>query len=330
MGWSTSAPSGITWGDWTTSGAVVHVNNYYNYRIQSRVGRGSENNIAVAVQLQVYGYNYGSSYPYITIPLYAAVRISNGSWNNSSSYDCSGNFGAWVTGKTLYWTGTASVNASVQAKGSWQGNDTGTNATPAPAYKTTYTISYNANGGSGAPASQTKTYNTTLTLSSTRPTRTGYTFKGWATSSAATTAQYQPGGSYTANASATLYAVWSIIQYTITYKANGGTGADQTQTKNYGSAVALKAADTFTRQNYSFLYWNTAADGSGDTYYAGDQYTDNENKTLYAIWKKNNIPVYVNDDGTIRQVEKAYINDGGTIKECTVYMNVGGTIKVLS
>ena len=38
----------------------------------------------------------------------------------------------------------------------------------------TYTISYNANGGSGAPASQTKTYGTTLTLSSTKPTRSGY------------------------------------------------------------------------------------------------------------------------------------------------------------
>lgn len=82
-----------------------------------------------------------------------------------------------------------------------------------------YTISYNANGGSGAPASQTKTHGVTLTLSSVKPTRSGYTFMGWATSSTATSASYSAGGSYTANASRTLYAVWqcSHISYDIRY-----------------------------------------------------------------------------------------------------------------
>lgn len=42
-----------------------------------------------------------------------------------------------------------------------------------------YTISYNANGGSGAPGSQTKTHGTDLTLSSTKPTRNGYNFSKW-------------------------------------------------------------------------------------------------------------------------------------------------------
>lgn len=72
----------------------------------------------------------------------------------------------------------------------------------------TYTVSYDANGGSGAPAAQTKTQDVALTLSGTRPTRDGYTFLGWATSKTASSAQYQPGGTYTANAAATLYAVW--------------------------------------------------------------------------------------------------------------------------
>lgn len=78
--------------------------------------------------------------------------------------------------------------------------------------KTSKTITYNANGGSGAPAAQTKWYGETLVLSSTRPTRTNYNFKGWATSSTATTAAYQPGANYTANPSdnVTLYAVWEL------------------------------------------------------------------------------------------------------------------------
>jgi len=82
-----------------------------------------------------------------------------------------------------------------------------------PIIPETYTVSYNANGGSGAPSSQTKTYGVALTLSSVKPTRSGYTFLGWATSSTATSATYSAGGSYTANASATLYAVWQKITY---------------------------------------------------------------------------------------------------------------------
>ncbi|MBR0410744.1 MAG: InlB B-repeat-containing protein, partial [Eubacterium sp.] len=78
-----------------------------------------------------------------------------------------------------------------------------------------YTVSYNANGGSGAPSSQTKYYGKTLTLSITRPSRTGYEFLGWSTSSSATSATYSAGGSYTSNANATLYAVWKRITYTI-------------------------------------------------------------------------------------------------------------------
>ena len=76
---------------------------------------------------------------------------------------------------------------------------------------TTYTVSYNANGGGGAPSAQTKTKDVSLTLSTTRPTRAGYNFLGWATSSSATSAQYQPGSTYTANANITLYAVWEEL-----------------------------------------------------------------------------------------------------------------------
>ena len=73
----------------------------------------------------------------------------------------------------------------------------------------TYTIRYDANGGTGAPGAQTKTNSTALTLSSTRPSRSGYSFQGWAASKNAATAQYQPGGRFTTEADTTLYAVWT-------------------------------------------------------------------------------------------------------------------------
>ena len=193
----------------------------------------------------------------------------------------------------------------------------------------TYTVSYNANGGTGAPGSQTKTYGVTLTLSSTIPTRTGYTFAGWGTSSTAATVSYAPGGSYTANAGATLYAVWTIITYQVSYNANGGSGAPSAQTKTYGVALTLSSTKP-TRTGYTFLSWNTASDGSGTSYASGGSYTANAAATLYAQWKKNNIPVYVNVGGTIYQVEKAYANVNNQIKECTVYVNVNNQIKVLT
>lgn len=76
--------------------------------------------------------------------------------------------------------------------------------------KPTYTVSYNANGGSGAPGNQTKTWGSNLTLSSTKPTRSGYNFVGWGTSASATSASYQPGGTYSSNSGITLYAIWQV------------------------------------------------------------------------------------------------------------------------
>ena len=78
----------------------------------------------------------------------------------------------------------------------------------------TFTLNYNANGGTGAPASQTHKATSeyekshTFTISSQAPTRDGYTFLGWNTNRSATTANYQPGGSIVVTGSTTLYAVW--------------------------------------------------------------------------------------------------------------------------
>ena len=75
----------------------------------------------------------------------------------------------------------------------------------------TYDISYDANGGSGAPGYQIKTYGKTLTLSYNIPTREGYSFLGWAPSPSATVASYQPGDSFLNNADTTLWAVWKAL-----------------------------------------------------------------------------------------------------------------------
>lgn len=92
------------------------------------------------------------------------------------------------------------------------------------ASRKTYTISYNANGGTGAPSSQTKTYGITLTLSNTKPVKIGYPFLGWTANSNGSGTVYQPGGSFTTNANTTLYAKYSTTQtsYTVTLNVDAG------------------------------------------------------------------------------------------------------------
>ena len=146
-----------------------------------------------------------------------------------------------------------------------------------------YTVSYNANGGSGAPGNQTKWYGETLTLSGSTPSRTGYIFKGWATSSGGSVA-YAAGANYTANSGATLYAVWQAVTYTVAYNANGGSGAPSNQTKTYGVNLTLSSTKP-TRTNYNFKGWGTSASSTTVAYAPGATYSDNAAITLYAVWE---------------------------------------------
>ena len=149
-----------------------------------------------------------------------------------------------------------------------------------------HTVSYNANGGSGAPGSQTKWYGSVLTLSGTKPTRTGYTFQGWATSAGGGVA-YQPGQGYANDANITLYAVWKANTWAVKYNANGGSGAPADQTKTYGQTLKLSTTKP-VRTDYNFMGWATSkanADKGTVTYAAGANYTANAAITLYAVWE---------------------------------------------
>lgn len=163
----------------------------------------------------------------------------------------------------------------------------------------TLTLSYNANNGSGAPSSQSATVTTTgtpsktFTISSTRPTRTGYNFLGWSTSSTATSASYQPSGSITISSNTTLYAVWQRITYTISYnKGSNGTGTNTSDTKTYGVNLTLKGA-IFTRTGYTQTGWSTS-DGGGLAYGLSATYSANAAVTLYPYWTINTYAISYN------------------------------------
>ena len=165
---------------------------------------------------------------------------------------------------------------------------------------------------------QTRTvyrYAAGVKISDTVPVRSGYTFLGWAATASATTAAYQPGELFVPSADTTLYAVWKQVTYTVSYDANGGTGAPAGQTKTHGTALTLSSAKptrastsagsctvtlngnggtvtpgTLTAARttgYTFKNWNTAANGSGTGYASGASYTADAAVTLYAQWNSS-------------------------------------------
>lgn len=146
---------------------------------------------------------------------------------------------------------------------------------------TSYKLSYNANGGSGAPSTQTGS--TSYTISSTKPVRSGYKFLGWSESSSATAASYTAGDRIKLNKDTTLYAVWqkeSATSYKLMYDANGGSGAPATQT---GSTSYIISSVEPVRSGYNFLGWSENRSATAASFTAGDKVTLNGDATLYAV-----------------------------------------------
>ena len=174
-----------------------------------------------------------------------------------------------------------------------------------------YTVAYNANGGSGAPSKQTKTYGVTLKLSSSKPTRTGYSFQGWGTTSSDTSVNYAAGASYTSNSSITLYAIWKANTYAVIYNANGGSGAPSNQTKTYGQNLTLSSTIPVL-ENYNFLGWGTSSSSTTVAYSPGDTYLSNSAITLYAIWELAHIAPIITNFTVDRCTSDGTISDDGT------------------
>ena len=111
-----------------------------------------------------------------------------------------------------------------------------------------FTLIYSANGGTGTPSAQTGNGN--ITLSDTRPTRGGYTFLGWARNSNSTTAQYQPGSTFSLNENTTLYAVWQKSNSPSNPTASAKLNAKSSTTVDYRSKVNITATASGVPDGY--------------------------------------------------------------------------------
>lgn len=218
------------------------------------------------------GYNYGGA-PY-------SMSCDGQNTSGSATFAVGSGGGQWI------WTnigGTKTFRITMPTSG--QSKNIGFSATintginPAtisangsyalPAITWEHTVSYNANGGTGAPDTQKKIYGSVLTLSSVRPTRDGYVFMGWATSSAGDVA-YMPGSAYGADADATLYAVWQIayIKPTITgltalrCDSKGSPKSDGTYIKVTGSWQVDQTLNSSNKATSVRIDYQETASGS--------------------------------------------------------------------
>jgi uncharacterized repeat protein (TIGR02543 family) len=148
-----------------------------------------------------------------------------------------------------------------------------------------YTVTYNLNGASGsAPLDPNSPYASgqDVTITATTPTRTGYTFSGWNTASGGSGTSYASSSTLTAiSANVVLYAQWTLVTtYTVTYDANGGSGAPSTSTHNDNSTVTVSATEPI-RRGYRFVEWQNSG---GTPYDPEDTFTIAGNVTLTAQW----------------------------------------------
>ena len=165
-----------------------------------------------------------------------------------------------------------------------------------------HTVRYDANAKNdtsvkGIPASQSKTANVDIKLSSSVPTRNGYTFLGWNTQANGNGTAYAAGATYTHDqdgGTVTLYAQWTPWKHVLHYNKNVPTSStSQTvsnmpvdQTKTFGQLMTISNLVP-TRKGYTFAGWYTQSNGTGTKYDPGSNYAADQNGgtvNLYAKW----------------------------------------------
>ena len=188
-----------------------------------------------------------------------------------------------------------------------------------------YTITYSKGDygtGDDIPAGK-QIYGEAFTLTSEVYSRTGYIQAGWSTSDGGEYV-YGIGQSFEAgkgfSSDYTLYPYWTTIAYTVSYDANGGSGAPNNQIFAYGVSSALSSTIP-TRIGYKFLGWSTDQSATSALYFAGDTIAVTSNTVLYAVWQLEETVCIHN--GTTWGNYMVYIYNGEEFKMYTPYIYNG-------
>ncbi len=165
------------------------------------------------------------------------------------------------------------------------------------------TLTFDANGGAGTvPSPITKNYGLEVDLPSlVNLSKTGHTFGGWSLTADGTAIE----SPYTLDGNVTLYAVWDVNKYTLSFDANGATGTIPSSPHDYDSVVTLPTVGSLVKIGHSFGGWSVTADGEviTETYRMplGDT-------TLYAVWTVNQYTITFDSAGgsAVASINKDY------------------------
>lgn len=195
-----------------------------------------------------------------------------------------------------------------------------------------YTVKYAAGGGKGTMGDQKFTFDVPQNLSPNAFTRDGYTFTGWKradTGDSYTDGQQVSNLTSTPNGIVTMIAQWTPNPASINYDPNPPTGrtpggqGTANWTGHTGDTQAI-GANGWTVDGYTFIGWNTSADGKGTAYAPGTTWTANGTLTLYAQWTPGQASLTYDGNGatggktdpqTGKTDEKINVRDNGFTRD---------------
>ena len=180
----------------------------------------------------------------------------------------------------------------------------------------TYTVKYNANGGTGTTADSTHTYGTAKALTKNGFSKTGYSFTGWNTAANGSGTSYsdeQSVSTLTTGKQIELFAQWGQATYQVIFDSQGGTitsGNFDPKTYTVGTSYTLPTG-TITKPGYVFLGWSKTSTATTASYSNGGTVSNLGNSgtivTLYAVWRAKKFTIKYN------------ANNGATTSSSTQY-----------
>jgi uncharacterized repeat protein (TIGR02543 family) len=155
----------------------------------------------------------------------------------------------------------------------------------------------------------------------TSPTRSGYTFSGWSTTSSGSTIVFPYAHNQSDNFM--IYAIWTVdaSYFIVTFNSGGGSGSMADQVANSATNLSL---NTFTRTGYSFAGWYTEPNGKGTPYADGASFAFTSNTTLFATWIFTGYVVSFDTQGG-NSLNQVVLNNGSSISTPTEPTKSGST-----
>jgi uncharacterized repeat protein (TIGR02543 family) len=137
----------------------------------------------------------------------------------------------------------------------------------------------------------------------------GFTFVDWNTQPNGGGTSFSDGSTYSFSVATDLYAVWAAVPtMTLSFDTSSGTGSIPSISERVGGSTTLPSGAGISNPGYTFVGWNTAANGSGTEYAPGATYVFTVNQTLYAQWAPDTYVVtYTYDGGVVMQSSANYV-----------------------